>query len=437
MQIMLKKKFFAKGGDVISGEVVMPGDKSISHRAVMCGALAKGVSRIANCLMGDDVKATIQAFKSMGVEFEFDSQFSFLIKGRGCHLEHPRRTINLQNSGTSIRLITGILAGLNLSARLDGDESLRRRPMERIATPLRKMGAIINLREEDFPPIDIISSKRLEAIEYTLPVASAQVKSAVIFASLFANGTSVLREPTRTRDHTERMLAQFGVDLRVEDKEIKIQGCRELHPVDLEIPGDLSSAAFFIVAAIIARSGGVKIKGVGLNPTRDGAITILKEMGAKIHIENKRVLGNEPVADILAFPSMLNGIVINEKLVASAIDEFPILFVAAACARGETQLTGAEELRHKESNRLVSMATNLRRLGISVELFKDGLTISGGDFKSGEIDAEGDHRVAMAFAVASLRAEGVITIDNAAEIDTSFPNFFDVAETLGLRLTWT
>ncbi len=434
---MLKKKFFAKGGDVISGEVVMPGDKSISHRAVMCGALAKGVSRIANCLMGDDVKATIQAFKSMGVEFEFDSQFSFLIKGRGCHLEHPRRTINLQNSGTSIRLITGILAGLNLSARLDGDESLRRRPMERIATPLRKMGAIINLREEDFPPIDIISSKRLEAIEYTLPVASAQVKSAVIFASLFANGTSVLREPTRTRDHTERMLAQFGVDLRVEDKEIKIQGCRELHPVDLEIPGDLSSAAFFIVAAIIARSGGVKIKGVGLNPTRDGAITILKEMGAKIHIENKRVLGNEPVADILAFPSMLNGIVINEKLVASAIDEFPILFVAAACARGETQLTGAEELRHKESNRLVSMATNLRRLGISVELFKDGLTISGGDFKSGEIDAEGDHRVAMAFAVASLRAEGVITIDNAAEIDTSFPNFFDVAETLGLRLTWT
>ena len=434
---MLKKKFFAKGGDVISGEVVMPGDKSISHRAVMCGALAKGVSRVANCLMGDDVKATIQAFKSMGVEFEFDSQFSFLIKGRGCHLEHPRRTINLQNSGTSIRLITGILAGLNLSARLDGDESLRRRPMERIATPLRKMGAIINLREEDFPPIDIISSKRLEAIEYTLPVASAQVKSAVIFASLFANGTSVLREPTRTRDHTERMLAQFGVDLRVEDKEIKIQGCRELHPVDLEIPGDLSSAAFFIVAAIIARSGGVKIKGVGLNPTRDGAITILKEMGAKIHIENKRVLGNEPVADILAFPSMLNGIVINEKLVASAIDEFPILFVAAACARGETQLTGAEELRHKESNRLVSMATNLRRLGISVELFKDGLTISGGDFKSGEIDAEGDHRVAMAFAVASLRAEGVITIDNAAEIDTSFPNFFDVAETLGLRLTWT
>ena len=319
--------------------------------------------------------------------------------------------------------MTGILAGLNLSARLDGDESLRRRPMERIATPLRKMGAIINLREEDFPPIDIISSKRLEAIEYTLPVASAQVKSAVIFASLFANGTSVVRELTRTRDHTERMLAQFGVDLRVEDKEIKIQGCRELRPVDLEIPGDFSSAAFFIVAAIIARSGGVKIKGVGLNPTRDGAITILKEMGAKIHIENKRVLGNEPVADILAFPSMLNGIVINEKLVASAIDEFPILFVAAACARGETQLTGAEELRHKESNRLVTMATNLRRLGISVELFKDGLTISGGDFKSGEIDAAGDHRVAMAFAVASLRAEGVITIDNAAEIDTSFPNF--------------
>ena len=434
---MLKKKFFAKGGDVISGEVVMPGDKSISHRAVMCGALAKGVSRVANCLMGDDVKATIKAFKSMGVEFEFDSQFSFLIKGRGCHLENPRRTINLQNSGTSIRLMTGILAGLNLSARLDGDESLRRRPMERIATPLRKMGAIINLREEDFPPIDIISSKRLEAIEYTLPVASAQVKSAVIFASLFANGTSVVRELTRTRDHTERMLAQFGVDLRVEDKEIKIQGGRELRPVDLEIPGDFSSAAFFIVAAIIARSGGVKIKGVGLNPTRDGAITILREMGAKIHIENKRVLGNEPVADILAFPSMLNGIIINEKLVASAIDEFPILFVAAACARGETQLTGAEELRHKESNRLVTMATNLRRLGISVELFKDGLTISGGDFKSGAVDAEGDHRVAMAFAVASLRAEGVITIDNAAEIDTSFPNFFDVAETLGLRLTWT
>ena len=433
---MLKKKFFAKGGDVITGEVVMPGDKSISHRAVMCGALAKGVSRVANCLMGDDVKATIQAFKSMGVEFEFDSQFSFLVKGRGCHLEHPRRTINLQNSGTSIRLLTGILAGLNLSARLDGDESLRRRPMKRIATPLRKMGAIVNLRKEDFPPIDIISSKRLEAIEYTLPVASAQVKSAVIFASLFANGTSVIRELTRTRDHTERMLAQFGVDLRVEGKEIKIQGCRELRPVDLEIPGDLSSAAFFIVAAIIAQSGGVKIKGVGLNPTRDGAITILKEMGAKIHIENKRLLGNEPVADILAFPSVLNGIVIDEKLVASAIDEFPILFVAAACARGETQLTGAEELRHKESNRLVTMATNLRRLGISVELFKDGLTISGGDFKSGEIDAEGDHRVAMAFAVASLRAEGVITIDNGAEINTSFPNFFDVAETLGLRLSW-
>lgn len=433
---MLRKKIFALGGDGITGEAVMPGDKSISHRAIMCGSLAKGVSRVANCLMGDDVKATIKAFKTMGVSFEFDSQSSFLIKGRGHHLEHPRSSINLQNSGTSIRLITGILAGLNLSARLDGDESLRRRPMQRIANPLRKMGATINLRNENFPPIDIINSNRLQAIEYTLPVASAQVKSSIIFASLFAEGTSVVREITKTRDHTERMLVQFGVDLHVEDKEIKIRGGRELRPVELEIPGDFSSAAFFLVAAIISKSGGVKIKGVGLNPTRDGAITILREMGARIHIENERVLGNEPVADILAFPSGLNGIVIDKKLVASAIDEFPVLFIAAACARGDTELRGAEELRHKESNRLVTMARNLRRLGISVELFEDGLTISGGDLKPGEIDAEGDHRVAMAFAIASLRTEGVITIDNAAEISTSFPNFFDVAETLGLRLSW-
>tara|TARA_B100000579_G_scaffold436682_1_gene463426 strand:+ start:232 stop:1536 length:1305 start_codon:yes stop_codon:yes gene_type:complete len=433
---MLREKFFAKGGGGITGEIVMPGDKSISHRAVMCGSLAKGVSRVANCLMGDDVKATIKAFEAMGVKFEFDSPSSFLIKGRGCRLEQPREIINLQNSGTSIRLITGILVGLNLSAILDGDESLRKRPMKRVAVPLRNMGAAISLRNDNFPPIDILNSSGLQAIEYTLPVASAQVKSSVIFASLFVEGTSVVREMIRTRDHTERMLAQFGADLRVEDKEIKIRGGKELRPVDIEIPGDLSSAAFFIVAAIISQSGGVKIKGVGLNPTRDGAITILREMGARIDIENERVLGNEPVADIVAFPSVLNGVVIDKNLVASAIDEFPILFIAAACARGDTHLRGAEELRHKESNRLVTMAKNLRKLGISVELFEDGLTISGGNFKSGEIDSERDHRVAMAFAIASLRAEGVITINNAAEISTSFPNFFDVAETLGLRLSW-
>ena len=432
--MMIKNRFSANGGKGISGDLIMPGDKSISHRAVMSGSLANGITRVSNCLMGDDVMATIKAFQKMGVDFQFESLNTFKITGLGGKVKQQDMALDFGNSGTSIRLMAGILSGLNIRAKLDGDASLRSRPMERIAAPLRMMGADLNLREKDFPPIGICVSGGLHSIDYTLPVASAQVKSAILFAGLFADGITVVREKTPTRDHTERMLERFGAEIFRDDGRIGVRGKGVLRAVDLEIPGDISSAAFFIVGAVISAVGGVRINGVGLNPTRDGVIKILRQMGARIEIENERLIGNEPVADILAYPSSLKGIVIDPALISSAIDEFPVIFVAAACAHGKTILRGAGELRYKESDRLRVMATGLTAVGITVHLFEDGLDIEGGEISGGEINANGDHRVGMAFAMASLRAETTIIINDAAQISTSFPDFFKVSEIAGLSL---
>ena len=432
----MKTRFFANGGKELRGNLVMPGDKSISHRAIMCGALAQGVTKVTNCLMGDDVKATIGAFKSMGVQFKCDRSGSLLITGKGRGLVAPTASIHLGNSGTSMRLMTGILSGLNIPAELDGDSSLRSRPMARIATPLRTMGADIKLRDGNIPPVSICRAHGLKAIEYALPVASAQVKSAILFAALFAEGTTVVKEKVATRDHTERMFERFGVDLAYSENGVAIRGRDVLRSADLDVPGDISSAAFFLVGGIICRSGGLRISDVGLNPTRIGVIEILRQMGAKLEIENERLMGNEPVGDIIAYPSSLEGITIDSALIASSIDEFPIIFIAAACAKGKTILRAAKELRHKESDRLEVMAKGLGAIGIDVQVFDDGLQITGGEIEGGSIDANGDHRVAMAFAIASLRSRRKIVINNAAQISTSFPNFFEVAETAGLGIGW-
>jgi len=386
--------------------------------------------------MGDDVKATIGAFKSMGVQFKCDRSGSLLITGKGRGLVAPTASIHLGNSGTSMRLMTGILSGLNIPAELDGDSSLRSRPMARIATPLRTMGADIKLRDGNIPPVSICRAHGLKAIEYALPVASAQVKSAILFAALFAEGTTVVKEKVATRDHTERMFERFGVDLAYSENGVAIRGRDVLRSADLDVPGDISSAAFFLVGGIICRSGGLRISDVGLNPTRIGVIEILRQMGAKLEIENERLMGNEPVGDIIAYPSSLEGITIDSALIASSIDEFPIIFIAAACAKGKTFLRAAKELRHKESDRLEVMAKGLGAIGIDVQVFDDGLQITGGEIEGGSIDANGDHRVAMAFAIASLRSRRKIVINNAAQISTSFPNFFEVAETAGLGIGW-
>ncbi|MBI4693716.1 MAG: 3-phosphoshikimate 1-carboxyvinyltransferase [Gammaproteobacteria bacterium] len=423
-------------GGALTGRVRVPGDKSISHRSVMLGALAEGTTEVRDCLMGEDVRATMAAFRALGVEIEErEGGRLILVHGRGLRgLQTPRQVLDLGNSGTSIRLMSGIIAGSSLAATLTGDSSLRRRPMRRVTEPLGAMGAVIRTAANGTPPLEVEAGHALHGIDYVLPVASAQVKSAILLAGLFANGTTAVTEPAPTRDHTERMLAGFGVTVVRDGARAGVAGGQSLKATKITVPADISSAAFFLVGASIAPGSELVLEGVGVNPTRTGVIDILGLMGADITAENAREVGGEPVADLRVKYAKLRGIDVPPALVPLAIDEFPALFIAAAAAEGVTTVREAEELRHKESDRIATMAAGLETLGVPVETRPDGIRITGGPYGGGRIDSHGDHRIAMSFAIAALRAGAAIDIADCANIATSFPDFVPLARGAGLGI---
>ena len=428
--------FLANPGGSLSGTLRVPGDKSISHRSIMLGSLADGITEVEGFLEGEDALATIQAFRDMGVVIEGPNQGRVTVHGVGLHgLKPPPGPIYLGNSGTSMRLLSGLLAAQPFDTTLTGDASLSKRPMNRVAKPLRDMGAVIETAAEGRPPLTIRGGQKLSGMHYEMPMASAQVKSCLLLAGLYAAGRTSVTEPAPTRDHTERMLQGFGYPVMGEGSTAAIESGHKLHATQIEVPADISSAAFFMVAASIAEGSDVTLEHVGINPTRTGVIDILKLMGADIELTNQREVGGEPVADIRVRAAQLKGIEIPENLVPLAIDEFPVLFVAAACAEGRTTLRGAEELRVKESDRIQVMADGLQTLGVQAAPTPDGIIIEGGAvFSGGEVWAHGDHRIAMSFSVAALRAGAPIRIHDCANVATSFPNFLALAERAGLRV---
>ncbi len=430
--------FIVEPGGLLVGRLRVPGDKSISHRSIMLGSLAEGVTRVTGFLEGEDSLATLRAFRAMAVEIEGPEQGRVTIHGVGMHgLRQPEGPLDLGNSGTSMRLLAGLLAGQGFEVTLTGDESLSSRPMRRVTEPLTRMGARIETTPAGTAPLHIHPVETLHGIDYEMPVASAQVKSAILLAGLYAEGETCVTEPAPTRDHTERMLRGFGYPVQRNGSRVCLTGGGRLGACDIDVPADISSAAFFLVGASIAPGSELVLEHVGINPTRDGVITILRLMGADIEVSNERDVGGEPVADLRVRHAPLKGIRIPEELVPLAIDEFPALFVAAACAEGETVLTGAAELRVKESDRIQVMADGLRVLGIEAEPTPDGIRIVGGRLGGGEVLSHGDHRIAMAFAMAGLRAAGTIRIKDCANVNTSFPGFARLAQEAGLRLEVT
>jgi 3-phosphoshikimate 1-carboxyvinyltransferase len=415
-----------RGTGLFKGEFSPPPDKSISHRAVILSSLAKGESIIRNVLKAKDTESTVNAFRSLGIEIKEEGSV-LRVSGKGLYgLSEPPDVIDCGNSGTTIRLVSGVVSGNPFLSLLTGDDSLRSRPMARVITPLGLMGAEISARADNrYPPI-AIRGKRLNAIDYQMPVASAQVKSSLLLAGLYAGGQTRITEPVKSRDHTERMLPAFGGDLRVEGREVVVRGGVELSPVEMEVPGDFSSAAFFIVASLIVPGAEVLARGVGINPTRTGLLEVLGKMGARIETMNVRTMSGEPVADILSRGGTpLKAIRIGGETIPSLIDEFPILCIAAALAEGTTVIKDAGELRVKESDRIHSMVSELGKMGVEIEEYPDGLSIRGsGGLKGAEVQSHGDHRVAMAMAVAALAAKGETAIHGASAVDISFPGFF-------------
>lgn len=401
----------------------------------MLGSLAIGDTRIEGFLEGEDSLATLRAFRSMGVRIDGPQAGRVTVHGVGMHgLKPPADALDLGNSGTSMRLMTGLMAGQGVPVTLVGDASLSSRPMQRIIEPLSRMGARIDSADNGTAPLRLQPSKGLRGIEYVMPVASAQVKSSLLLAGLYADGETCVTEPAPTRDHTERMLEGFGYAVRRAGQRVCVTGGGTLRSCDIDVPADISSAAFFLVGASIAEGSDLTLEHVGINPTRDGVIQILRAMGADISIENRREVGGEPVADLRVRSAPLRGIRIPEHLVPLAIDEFPVLFVAAACAEGETVLTGAEELRVKESDRIQVMADGLVALGIDARPTRDGIVVRGGRIGGGEVESHGDHRIAMAFTIAALRANGRILINDCANVNTSFPGFAELAAGVGCRV---
>ncbi len=434
----------------LQGSISVPGDKSVSHRSIMFGSLANGVTKVTGFLEGEDALATLQAFKDMGVTIEGPKDGEVIIHGVGMHgLKPSPNPLYMGNSGTSMRLLAGILSAQAFDSVMTGDASLSKRPMERVAKPLREMGAVIQTTgEKGTAPISITgrdkTGKALHGITYAMPVASAQVKSCLLLAGLWADGDTVITQPEITRDHTERMLNAFGLDVKTEGNTIRLTGGEQLTACDIAVPADISSAAFFMVAASIAHDSELTLKQVGINPTRTGVIDILKLMGADITLSNEKSIGGEPVADITVKSAQLHGSNIPPELVPLAIDEFPALFVAASCATGRTTLTGAKELRVKESDRIAVMATGLQTLGIDCTVLDDGIIIEGKGkeeeantssiFTGGVIDTHHDHRIAMSFAMASLRASKQIVIRGVETVNTSFPNFAGLANQIGMNI---
>ncbi|MCX5717168.1 MAG: 3-phosphoshikimate 1-carboxyvinyltransferase [Nitrospirae bacterium] len=416
----------------LKGEIIPPPDKSISHRAVILASLAKGKSVVRNFLRAEDTMSTLNAFRKLGIKIE-DKGKKIIIEGKGIHgLKEPADIIDCGNSGTTARLLSGILAGNPFFSVLTGDDSLRQRPMARVINPLKEMGAEISGRDKGkYLPI-AIRGKRLNAINYNMPVASAQVKSALLLAGLYADGETKISEPIKSRDHTERMLSSYGVRIDIEGLKIKIKGGQELKAKDMDVPGDFSSAAFFIVAALLIPDSDITIKGVGINPTRTGLLDVLKTMGADIELTNIRNISGEPVADIHCKGGRgLTAVNITKEHIPALIDEFPILCIAATQADGMTTIRGAEELRVKESDRIKAMATDMRKMGVEAEELSDGIRINGNaNLKGASINSYGDHRITMAFSVAALIAKGRTTINGISSVNISFPGFFEMLKRL-------
>jgi 3-phosphoshikimate 1-carboxyvinyltransferase len=428
------RRYLVHPADSVQGELRVPGDKSISHRALMLGGIADGVTSVSGFLESEDCLATLAALSALGVRIERRQDTLVRVYGAGREgLTAPAGPLDMGNAGTAMRLFMGLLAGQRFDSTLSGDASLLRRPMERVASPLRSMGARIDT-QAGRPPVHIQGGAALQGIDYALPMASAQVKSALLLAGLYAQGVTCISEPVPTRDHTERMLRGFGVELTSGAGRISLAGGQRLSGCEIAIPGDFSSAAFFIVAGCLAARQGLTIRDVGVNPTRTGLLSMLRLMGAHIEVQPHPGEAAEPIADIHVRAGPLRGIRVPEALVPLAIDEFPVFFIAAAAASGETVVTGAGELRVKESDRLATMATGLSTLGIECELLSDGLSLQGGRMRGGRIDSHGDHRIAMAFAVASLIASAPIEIEDVANVATSFPDFPQLARAAGLAL---
>lgn len=436
-------RYIAKPTTSVAGSIVVPGDKSVSHRALMFGGIADGVTEVRGFLESEDCLATMAAMRALGVTIERPGQYEVRVRGVGLHgLKGAVRALDMGNSGTAMRLMTGLLAGQSFDSELIGDASLMQRPMERVAGPLRTMGANIETLNGR-APVKIRGGQKLHGMRYVMPMASAQVKSSVLLAGMYADGATTVTEPAVTRDHTERMLLGFGCDVSAVRGTITLKPPRQLNACSLEIPGDFSSAAFFMVAGCLAARDVFTIRNVGVNPTRTGMLDILALMGADLRLVNHRSAGAEPVADIEVRRSELRGIEVPKELVPLAIDEFPILFVAAACANGETVVTGAEELRIKESDRIGVMAEGLRAMGIQCEVLPDGIRVQGKPpignqgtaFSGGKVDSHGDHRIAMSFAIASLRAKAAIEINDVDNVATSFPGFVDIASSAGISIS--
>jgi 3-phosphoshikimate 1-carboxyvinyltransferase len=429
-------KLIAQPANSLSGEIKIPGDKSISHRSIMLGSIANGITKVSGFLKGEDTLLTLKAFQDMGIKIEHKND-DVIIYGSGLYgLKKPLKKIYLGNSGTSMRLMSGILAAQNFDSELFGDKSLTKRPMDRIIKPLNLMGASIKSNNGK-PPLIIKGRGKLKNINYTLPVASAQIKSCILLASLYSEGQTCINEPIKTRDHTEIMLNFFGYKVNTNNNKICINGGKELvAPNQIKVPGDISSAAFFIVAAIISKNTDITLIDINVNPARTGIINILQLMGANIELINKRKLYGELIANIKVKSSNLKAIKIPKELISSAIDEFPAIFIAASCAEGETILTDAKELRVKESDRIKSMNDGLTILGIKTKVTDDGIRITGGDFKkpTDTIQSYDDHRIAMAFAIASLKCKHAIKINDIDNISTSFPNFIELANLSGMKL---
>jgi len=427
--------FNASSCHSLYGSIKVPGDKSISHRSIMLGSIANGVTNVTGFLKGEDSLATLEAFKQMGVKIDRTGS-NVTIYGVGKNgLESPSKPLDLGNSGTSIRLMSGLLSAQGFNSQLCGDESLSKRPMDRVIKPLSLMGAVIDSCESK-PPLSITGNQKLSAIHYTLPVASAQIKSCLMLAGLYADGETFIIENITTRDHTERLLRGFGYPVRSSKGQISLIGGGELKACDIEVPSDISSAAFFIVAASIAQDADITLKAVNTNPTRTGILDILGMMGANITLTNERDVAGELVADIRVCSAELHGINIPRELVPLAIDEFPVIFIAASCATGVTLLTGAKELRIKESDRIQVMADGLTSLGIKNEVLEDGIRIHGGEFskQNSVIKSHQDHRISMSFAIASTRSEYDIRIEGVDNVKTSFPNFVELANKIGMNI---
>jgi 3-phosphoshikimate 1-carboxyvinyltransferase len=415
----------------LCGEIGVPGDKSIGHRAVIFASIAHGQSRILNLSGGEDNLRTVQAFKDMGVKIWSEGDL-LCIEGNGWgRLSKPNQTVECGNSGTTMRLLSGVLAGRPFTSRLDGDSSLRQRPMQRVIDPLSRMGTQFQSREgKGLAPLEIQGGK-LKGIDYRMPVASAQVKSAILLAGLQADGITSLEEPQNSRDHTELMIRGFGGEAKIDGRSVTIAGGQKLFAREVRIPGDISSAAFFLVAAAVIPGSEIMVRNVGVNRTRDGVIEVLRRMGAKIEYLNQRIETGEPVADIKVSGSQLAGVDIGPEMAARTIDEYPVLAVAGALAQGTTQISGVKELRYKESDRIATMTEGLRRLGVQVEEREDGMTLRGGrPLEAASVKTYGDHRVAMSLAIAGLSTDGGLQLDDAGCVDTSFPGFFHLLNRL-------